>query len=177
MRAVSEATTAVEKQGGMERYGVDHSTISRYKQVLSTRDSKPKKEREPLTARRLSGGGRRTKLTDDEEKELEEWVMSLRECADKIAVSEKMIQMHARAQYGILASNKWVQGFMKRRGLRMRLRTTNKEVSTENTNHRTRISRKMLLFLIHTHMHCCLIWMRLLSTSMLLAIEPSTESE
>jgi hypothetical protein len=50
--------------------------------------------------------------------------MGLRESADKIAVSEKMIQTHARALYGIKASNKWVQGFMTRRGLSLRLRTT-----------------------------------------------------
>ena len=57
-----------------------HTVSSR---SIADRDSKPKKEREPLTARRLSGGGRRTKLTDDQEKELEKWVMSLRECAEE----------------------------------------------------------------------------------------------
>lgn len=153
---MSVAITTCEKQQVMKRLRVDHCTISRYKHVVADRDSKPKKEREPLTARRLRGGGRRTKLTDEQEKELEEWVMSLRECADKIAVSEKMIQIQARAQYGIVASNKWVQGFMKRRGLRMRLRTTDKEVSTERMQTIAREYRNKHAALFATHSHALL---------------------
>jgi hypothetical protein len=139
----------------MKRLRVDPSTVSRYQQVVAERDSKPKKECEPLTARRLSGGGRRPALKDKEE-ELEQWVMNLRECADKIAVSEMMIQKHARAQYGIKASNKWVKGFMRRRGLSLRLRTTDKEVNTERMQTIAREYRNMQAALLCTHSHALL---------------------
>jgi DDE superfamily endonuclease len=71
-------------------------------------------------------------------------------------VSEKMIQKHARAQYDIVASNKWVQGFMKRRGLRMRLRTTDKEVSTERIQTIAREYRNKHAALFATHSHALL---------------------
>lgn len=99
VRAVSEAAAGAERNSVMERLGVDHSTVSRYKQVVSTRDNKSKKEREPLTARRLTGGGRKTVLTEEQEAALEEWIMGLRK--DKLRVNEKMVKVQARAMYGI----------------------------------------------------------------------------
>ena len=67
-----------------------------------------------------------------------------------------MIQIQARAQYGIVASNKWVQGFMKRRGLRMRLRITDKEVSTDRMQTIAREYRNKHAALFATHSHALL---------------------
>ena len=87
----------------MEKLGVDHSTLSRYRRVVTKHDSRSKKGRERLTARRLAGGGRKTVLTDEQEAALEEWIMGKRR--DKLRVTEKMVKDHARAIYGIKASN------------------------------------------------------------------------
>jgi hypothetical protein len=57
-------------------------------------------------------------------------VLSLRRCDHHFAVAEIHIQLAARAKFGIKAGDKWVQGFMKRHGFSMRLRTTNKDVTT-----------------------------------------------
>jgi hypothetical protein len=56
VRAVSDATTAAERAGAMARCGIDHSALSDYRRVVAEHDSRDKQEREPLTARRLSGG-------------------------------------------------------------------------------------------------------------------------
>jgi len=42
-------------------------------------------------------------LTDEQEAALEEWIMGKRR--DKLRVTEKMVKDHARAIYGIKASN------------------------------------------------------------------------
>ena len=42
-----------------------------------------------------------------------------------------MVRIEAKKHWNIPASSKWVQGWMKRMGLTMRIRTTYKEVSTE----------------------------------------------
>jgi hypothetical protein len=151
VRLVREAKTGAERAAVMEGLSVDHATLSRYKKVISTRDSKIKKEREPLTARRLSGGGRRAKLTKEQEAELEKWVMELRH--DRLRVTEKMVKFHARNTYNITASDMWVRGFMKRRGFSMRQRTTNKDVNTEKLQSIARHFRNKFasLFAIKSH--------------------------
>jgi hypothetical protein len=57
-------------------------------------------------------------------------VLSLRRCEHHFAVAEIHIQLAARAKFGITAGDKWVQGFMKRQRLSIRLRTTTKDVTT-----------------------------------------------
>ena len=89
------------------------------------------KKRRPMSAERLSGGGRKPALTADQERWLRDWVLSLRRCDHHYAVAEIHIQLAARAKFGITAGDKWVQGFMERQGFSMRLRTTAKEVTTQ----------------------------------------------
>jgi hypothetical protein len=113
----------------MEKLGVDHSTVSRYRKVVAKHNSRSKKGRERLTARRLAGGGRKPVLTQEQEAALEDWIMGQRK--QKLRVTEKMVQNYARVAYKIIASDMWMQGFMKRHGLSMRLRTTTKEVNSE----------------------------------------------
>jgi hypothetical protein len=103
------------------------------KQLLAERviaDEPAAKKRRPMSAKRLSGGGRKPALTAEQERWLRDWVLSLRRCDHHFAVAEIHIQLAARAKFGIKAGDKWVQGFMKRHGFSMRLRTTNKDVTT-----------------------------------------------
>jgi hypothetical protein len=129
VREVSQAATAAERDSVMEKLGVDHSTVSRYRKVVAKHNSRSKKGRERLTARRLAGGGRKPVLTQEQEAALEDWIMGQRK--QKLRVTEKMVQNYARVAYKIIASDMWMQGFMKRHGLSMRLRTTTKEVNSE----------------------------------------------
>ena len=105
--------------------------LIRYKQQLATNAASPKKKKQPQTAKRLSGGGRKTALTAEQEAELRVWVMEQRRGAARLAVSEKMVRMEAKRRWGIPASSKWVSGWMERQRLCMRLRTTHKEIDTE----------------------------------------------
>jgi transposase len=125
---MSEAGTVAERKAVMERYGVDYSTVSHYRQTVSTHDSRLKREREPLTARRLRGGGRPTKLSNKQETEIDEWITAQRK--ERLRVTEKRVQQYVREKYGVPASNHWMQGFMQRRDWSMRLRTTDKDVNT-----------------------------------------------
>lgn len=127
--------------------GVDRHTMRRYaatvreneqgftsKQLRQSEreagDERAKKRR-PMTAKRLSGGGRKPVLTVEQERWLRDWVLSLRRCDHHFAVAEIHIQLAARSKFGINVGDKWVQGFMKRHNFSMRIRTTNKEVTTQ----------------------------------------------
>lgn len=105
--------------------------LTRYEQQIANNSASPKKERQPLTAKRLSGAVRRTALTAEEELELRDWVMQQRRSQARIAVSEMAVRNEARERWGIPATSKWVNGWMKRMGLCVRLRTTHKEINTE----------------------------------------------
>ena len=105
--------------------------LTRYEQQLATNAASPKKEKQPQSAKRLSGGGRKTALTAEQEAELRVWVMEQRRSAARLAVSEKMVKMEAKRRWGIPATSKWVSGWMQRQRLCMRLRTTHKEIDTE----------------------------------------------
>ena len=149
--AVEEAATHVDKVRVMAAMGVDTRTVDRYTEAISARDAKPKKEREPLTARRLSGGGRKPVLTETQEADLEAWIMELRR--QRLRVTEKMVKLEARRRYHIKASDMWLQGFMRRRGLCMRLRSTNKEVNTEKMQIIARHFRNKYASLFATKSH------------------------
>ena len=105
--------------------------VTRYEQQLATNAASPKTDRQPLTAKRLSGAGRHTVLTAEQETVLRAWIMELRRGEARLPVSERMVQCEARRRWGIRASNKWMNGWMKRQKLCMRLRTTHKEINSE----------------------------------------------
>ena len=69
-------------------------------------------------------------LSAKQERWLRDWVLALRRCEHHFAVAEIHIQLAARAKFGIKAGNKWVQGFLERQGLSLRLKTTTKDVTT-----------------------------------------------
>jgi hypothetical protein len=106
-------------------------TVKQLRQREGDADGERAKKRRPMTAKRLSGGGRKPVLTVEQEKWLHDWVLSLRRCDHHFAVAEIHIQLAARSKFGIKAGDKWVQGFMKRQNFSMRLRTTNKDVTTQ----------------------------------------------
>ena len=135
VRAVSDAARQQEERAALSRAGiaqVNHGRyLTRYAQQTALNNASPKKERKPHIAKRLSGAGRRTTLTAEEETELRVWVMQQRRSQARLAVSEVAVRMEATRRWGIPASSKWVNGWMNRQGLSMRLRTTHKEINTE----------------------------------------------
>jgi len=135
LRTVSTATTSAEKAAVLLKAGIaprNHSKyLSRYKKVVEVNTAASESDKLPRTAKRLSGGGRHTILTAEQELELREWVMDLRRKGARVAVSEKIVRFEAMKRFGITASHRWVNGWMKRQGLTIRLRTTYKEIATE----------------------------------------------
>ena len=149
MEAAAALSSPEQRKQFYAREGVDSRALRRWaetvkenehrlspKQLLRERDTgvvdePPVKKRRPTSAKRLSGGGRKPALTAEQERWLRDWVLSLRRCDHHFAVAEIHIQLAARAKFGITAGDKWVQGFMKRQGFSMRLRTTAKEVTTQ----------------------------------------------
>jgi hypothetical protein len=130
VRAFSDAQTAAERKAVSMRFCVTAHDVRRYAATIAKNEQLPPAQHRPLTARRLAGAGRKRALTEQQEQALDDWVMDKRRCEARLAVSELDIRMEARTRYNILASNKWVQGFMQRRRLSLRLATTNKELST-----------------------------------------------
>ena len=135
LSALAKATTPADKQAVLQKAGIPirHSSkyISRYRKALEVNQAAESGEQRPLTARRLSGAGRPTVLTYEQELELRAWVMDQRRSKARSAVSEVMVRMEASRRWDIKASSPWVRSWMKRHGLTMRLRTTHKELTTE----------------------------------------------
>ena len=82
LSALAKATTSADKQAVLQKAGIPirHSSkyISRYRKALEVNQAAESGEQRPLTARRLSGAGRPTVLTYEQELELRAWVMDLR---------------------------------------------------------------------------------------------------
>lgn len=130
---VMHATTPEARRSVLNKAGIHprhHSTyVGRYKKAVQTNETAERGV--PRTAKRLSGAGRRTALTKEEEKQVYDWVMGMRRNGARIAVSEKRVQIEVRRLYGIKAGSRWVAGWMRRHGLTLRKRTTYKELLTE----------------------------------------------
>ena len=135
LRSVSLATTAPEKAALFDKAGIaPHNRskyLQRYKAAVEANKAADATQKQPLTAKRRSGGGRHAVLTEAQEKELRDWLMQLRRHGARVAVSEVMVRIEARRRFGIPATHKWVRGWMARQGLAMRRRTTYKEITTE----------------------------------------------
>ena len=157
LRAASTAATPQERAAVLCSAGIaphNHGRyLTRYEQQLADNAATPQMERKPQTAKRLSGGGRKTALTAEQEAELCAWVMEQRRCEARLAVSEKMVQIEARRRWGIPASSKWVSGWMDRQGLSMRLRTTHKEIDTERMREVKQQYQNKVAALFHTVCH------------------------
>ena len=121
--------------------------FSSFKSICEQRLSSPKAERIALTRKRKSGGGRKPILNSDQDKKLFDWLMGLRRGEGKVRVTVKHLREKARYEFGkeiegykrqfgaevrgFTASGKWAKRWMKRMGLAVRLRTTVKDVSSE----------------------------------------------
>lgn len=126
---VRMAESSDERREVLQR--ISKKTVKRYEEVLQRRDSIEKKNRGSKRRRRLKGGGRKTVLSDEQEEEIEKYIIDLRGPPDHCKVTERLVQGYVREKYKVKASNKWMQGFMKRRGFSIRLRTTCKKLSSE----------------------------------------------
>ena len=80
--------------------------LTRYEQQLAITAVSPKRERQPQTAKRLSGAGRKTALTAQQEIELRVWVDGQRRCEARFAVSDWMVQREAWRRWGLSSNPK-----------------------------------------------------------------------
>ncbi|HVW99750.1 MAG TPA: hypothetical protein VHA52_04795, partial [Candidatus Babeliaceae bacterium] len=121
--------------------------FSSFKSICEQRLNSPKAERLALTRKRRNGGGRKPILNSDQDKKLFDWLMGLRRGESKVRVTVKHLREKAEKEFGreiegykrefgeeikgFTASGKWVKRWMKRMRLAVRLRTTVKDVSSE----------------------------------------------
>ena len=105
------------------------SDICKMRGFIAQRNLTPKSARINKKRERSVGGGRLTRLSDEQEKELETWIIQQRR--QGLKVTEEEVQDHAKVMYaldGFVASDSWIQGFMKRKSFSMRSRTTVKDL-------------------------------------------------
>ena len=138
-REWSEAQSHAQKQVIREKYRaeqLDGHQVQQWKEALARNSSSPKGKKAAKHEVRLRVPGHPTQLSEAQEMELDEWVMSLRR--KRLAVLVYEIQQQAKRMFptcqdGVTvfrAGSKWVSGFMARRKLTVRLATTNKAVTT-----------------------------------------------
>ena len=117
----------------LTEWEVLHKDVAAWRVQMAGNDSLPKgggrATRRPMTAIRAGGAGHKFALLPKEEQELDAWVQERRDKRWRVTVLS--IQREARERFGIVASNKWAQGFMDRWRWSVRRITTNKEVTTE----------------------------------------------
>ncbi|MGH7240476.1 MAG: hypothetical protein ACREHG_10510, partial [Candidatus Saccharimonadales bacterium] len=115
---------------------VDRKTLCRYKAVVANRQATPKRLKVAKTRKRQDGGGRHPILTAEQDKQLLEWVLALRQQRERVSIKhlkEEAIRLYrtqGEQSRQFNASYHWAQQWMKRQGLSMRLRTTTKDVHT-----------------------------------------------
>jgi hypothetical protein len=97
VRVFSAAQTDAERQAVTDQFGLTTYDVQRYAATIAKNDQLPQGRRRPLTARRLPGAGKKRALSETQEAELDQWVMSKRRCEARLAVSERDIQLEARA--------------------------------------------------------------------------------
>jgi hypothetical protein len=114
----------------MRALGVNNSAMYHYKQSIDNNCAKPQSEQRPLTARRSSGGGRKSILTKEQEAEVKQHVLSLRRSPARPRVTRVMIAMYIKERYDVELGRKGIAGLMRRQRLSERKRTTTKEVDT-----------------------------------------------
>jgi hypothetical protein len=114
----------------MRALGVDSSALYHYKQSIDNNRAKPQSEQRPLTARRSSGGGRKSMLTKEQEAEVKQHVLSLRRSPARPRVTRVMVAMYIKERYDVELGRKGIAGLMRRQRLSERKRTTTKEVNT-----------------------------------------------
>ena len=114
----------------MRALGVDSSALYHYKQSVDNNRAKPQNEQRPLTARRTSGGGRKSRLTKQQEAEVKQHIISIRRSAARPRVTRVMVAMHIKEKYDVELGRKGIAGLMRRQRLGDRKRTTTKEVNT-----------------------------------------------
>jgi len=114
------------------------SDICKMRGFIAQRNLTPKSARINKKRERSVGGGRLTRLSDEQEKELETWIIQQRR--QGLKVTEEEVQDHAKVMYaldGFVASDSWIQGFMKRKSSSMRTRTTVKDLDDAVLNDTT----------------------------------------
>ena len=114
----------------MRALGVSSSALYHYKQSIANNRAKPPSEQRPLTACRTSGGGRKSKLTPEQEAEVKRYILSVRRSPARPRVTRAMVQLYIQEQYGVELGRKGLANLLRRQRLSDRKRTTTKEVNT-----------------------------------------------
>jgi hypothetical protein len=132
------AQTSHEKQAVKRKWRaeqLDGHHVQRWQEMLSRNEGSPRGVKAAKHEARLRGAGRTPQLTEEQETELDNWVMDKRRQLLQVRVCD--IQTKARALFKhtadgtpFIAGSKWVAGFMERQRLSLRLATTNKHVTT-----------------------------------------------
>jgi hypothetical protein len=118
------ALSRMDKQRVREKYRADQldgHTIQKWKKALSVNAESPKGVKAAKRERRLRGAGRKPHLTEEQENQIDDWIVAKR--LQLLQVRVNNIQRFARltfptCQDGITqfkAGPKWVKGFMDRR--------------------------------------------------------------
>jgi len=114
----------------MNALGVSSSDVYNYKKSIQNDRSKPKGQQRPKSMCRAAGGGRDPKLSEAQEAEVKQYVLSLRRSPARPRVTRVMVSMYIQSKYGIQLGRKGIAGLMARQRLSERKRTTTKEVNT-----------------------------------------------
>ena len=119
----------------MRALGVNSSALYHYKQSIDNNRAKPPSEQRPLTACRTSGGGRKSKLTPEQEAEVKRHILSIRRSPARPRVTRVMVQLYIQDSgavrlYGLELGRKGIANLLRRQRLSDRKRTTTKEVNT-----------------------------------------------
>lgn len=105
-----------------------------FKDVVAQYHTLDPKARPPNSRFRMKGGGAKTTLSVTEEQGLKQWIIDKRRSPLHERVDRPLIRKEALARFGKLyvgfqASDRWLDGFLDRNGLSLRLRTTTKKVT------------------------------------------------
>jgi hypothetical protein len=148
---------AAKRRALLEKEGISHSTMAKWKTLVEKEDGKrqiqvqdkakkksspnkitvqaiPKKKKQlpsPVRQQRAAGAGRPTTMTQEQEKQLDQWIEDRRRHEKHFRVTELDIQKHVKSKFGLQVGSHCVRGFMKRWKWSVRVRTTTKQVTGE----------------------------------------------
>ena len=151
VRSLATAVDSTARSQILNATGFTQRDVCNFTNVLDEYMAIDPTKRPALITRRLPGGGRNPDLTVDQESAIKKWVIDQRRCPLQLQVTRKDIKRFAAGTYSITASDCWLNGFLKRNGLTLRLRTTSKEVTTPKMCSIANEYRRRLVPLLSLH--------------------------
>jgi hypothetical protein len=153
LEAITDRKARAEKRKQLFESTNYHTwDVRNFKISVNRHRAMAKEARAGKRAKRLAGGGAKTSLSEQQERSLKEWILSLRRGPLQLQVSRKDVQLRAYRVHGralpegvtvqeqeewkkdhvdgFEASDSWLAGFFERNGMSLRKRTTTKTVNT-----------------------------------------------